>query len=373
MKEDIFKQMLNYPEEYMLQGGGEYQLSSEMSFLRSIVKYKKCEVVIYGGGRRCEYLMHWLNKEEIPVKFIIDSDINKHGQKIGSCTIYHPDKIPGKICEGKYFVLVSTIYYETESVEIVHTLLKHGMDQIMYPFAEQYGLPSYRHSWVSYYTQCQNELLQMFRELKDDKSRETIFEYVKTILTNCVYKGEHGKSCNKYFEGYAPVEDECFLNIGSYVGDSIFYFIENREEQFEKIYGIEGDDYTYRRLRKNIAILPDDLLGKIELHNRYLDGSSAEYFKDKKITLINMDIEGMEREVMEGLKECIEKNRLVLAICAYHKPEDIIELPLLVHKMVDEYRIVFRKYAPGYNNKLGYGELVMYAIPKEREIREGKQ
>lgn len=101
MKEDIFKQMLNYPEEYMLQGGGEYQLSSEMSFLRSIVKYKKCEVVIYGGGWRCEYLMHWLNKEEIPVKFIIDSDINKHGQKIGSCTIYHPDKIPGKICEGK--------------------------------------------------------------------------------------------------------------------------------------------------------------------------------------------------------------------------------------------------------------------------------
>ena len=50
MKEDIFKQMLNYPEEYMLQGGGEYQLSSEMSFLRSIVKYKKCEVVIYGAG-----------------------------------------------------------------------------------------------------------------------------------------------------------------------------------------------------------------------------------------------------------------------------------------------------------------------------------
>ncbi len=114
-------------------------------------------------------------------------------------------------------------------------------------------------------------------------------------------------------------------------------------------------------------------MGKIELHNRYLDGSNAAYFKDKKITLINMDIEGMEREVMEGLKECIEKNRPVLAICAYHKPEDIIELPLLVHKMVDEYRIVFRKYAPGYNNKLGYGELVMYAIPKEREIREGKQ
>lgn len=301
MKENIFKQMLNYPEEYMLQGGGEYQLSSEMSFLRVIVKYKDCAVVIYGGGRRCEYLIHWLNKEEIPIKFIMDNDMSKHNKKIGSHMIYHPDKIPEKLKLGRYLVLVSTIYYETEAAEIIHTLLQHGMDYVMYPFAEQYGVPAYKHSWVSYYTQCQSELLQMFRELKDGKSKETIFEYVKTIITNCVYKGEHGKSCNKYFEEYAPVEDECFLNIGSYVGDSIFYFIENRKEQFEKIYGIEGDGYTYQRLRKNIAILPDDLLDKIELHNRYLDGSSAEYFKDKKITLISMDIEGMEREVMTGL------------------------------------------------------------------------
>lgn len=182
--------------------------------------------------------------------------------------------------------------------------------------------------------------------------------------------GGHEKTCKKYLEGYSPLKDECFLNIGSYVGDTIFYFLENRQEQFEKIYAIEGNSNLYRRLSKNLAILPSTLLNKMELNNIYLNESSAKYYEDKKVTLINMDIEGMEQEVVEGLRECIKRNRPVLAICAYHKPEDIVELPLLVYDIVNEYKIIFRKYAPPYSNHLENGELVMYAIPKEREIKE---
>ncbi|MCM1251238.1 MAG: hypothetical protein NC321_00290 [Clostridium sp.] len=368
MQETVFEDMLNYPENYMVQGGGEYELVSEMGFLRSIIKYKNYEIVIYGAGLRCEYLLHWLKKERISVKFIIDNDIDKHNKQMDSCTIYHPDRIPLELLGGGYLVLISPKYYETETAEILQILRKLGMDNFIYPFAQQYGLAPYRYSWFHYYTCHKNELLKMFEKLEDTPSREAIFEYIKAIITNCVYKGEHGKSCNKYFEGYIPLKDECFLNVGSCVGDSIFYFIENRKEQFEKIYGVEGDGDTYRKLRKNINILPDDLLHKIELKNIYLDKSSVEYYIDKKITLINMDIEGMEKEVIIGLKECIKKNRPVLAICAYHKPEDIVELPLLVYEIVDKYKIMFRKYAPSYNNRLGNAELVMYAVPREREI-----
>lgn len=56
MNEERFMQMLNYPEKYMLQAGGEYELVSEMSFLKSIIKYGNYEIIIYGAGKRCEYL-----------------------------------------------------------------------------------------------------------------------------------------------------------------------------------------------------------------------------------------------------------------------------------------------------------------------------
>lgn len=370
MNEETFMQMLSYPEKYMLQAGGEYELVSEMSFLRSIIKYKNCEVVIYGAGKRCEYLVRWLNMEKIQVKFIIDNDPCKHNDKISNCVIYHSDKIPEKLKGRNYLVLVSTVYYETETNDIMFALFKNGMKNIIYPFAKQYGLAPYRYDWAYYYTHHKDEILQVFKRLGDDKSREIMFEYIKTIVTNCVYKGEHEKSYKKYLEGYVPLKAECFLNIGSYVGDTIFYFIENREEQFEKIYAVEGNSNSYRKLTKNLAILPSTLLNKIELNNTYLNEGSAKYYEDKKVTLINMDIEGMEQEVIKGLSECIKRNRPVLAICAYHKPEDIVELPLLVHDIVDEYKIIFRKYAPPWGNHLENGELVMYAIPKEREIKE---
>lgn len=369
MNEDIFLQMLNHPEKYMLQAGGEYELISEMSFLRSIVKYGSYEIVIYGAGKRCEYLQRWLSMEEIPIKFIIDHDINKHNKKIGNCIIYHNDKIPESLMGKKYLVLVSTVYYETETADIMYALFKIGIKKIMYPFSSQYGLAPYRYEWAYYYTHHKNELLQMFRNLYDGKSREIIFEYTKTIITNCVYRGAHEKSCKKYLEEYVGLKDECFLNIGSYVGDTIFYFIEDRREQFEKIYAIEGNANTYKRLDENLSILPDNLLEKIELNNIYLDANSARNYDNKRVTLISMDIEGNEKEVIAGLNKCIKSNRPVLAICAYHRPEDIIELPLLIHEIVDQYIIIFRKYAPPYSNHLENGELVMYAVPEERVIK----
>lgn len=309
--------------------------------------------------------------EAIQVKFIIDNDICKHNEKIDDCIIYHIDRIPEELRNRNYLVLVSTVYFETETNDIMVALINNGMKKIMYPFAKQYGLAPYRYEWAYYYSHHENELLETYRILGDDKSREIMFEYVRAILTNCVYKGKHEKSHKKYLEEYVPLKDECFLNIGSYVGDTIFHFLENRQERFEKIYAIEGNSNIYRRLSKNLAILPSHILNKIELSNTYIDENSARNYEAKRITLVNMDIEGMEKEVIMGLKTCIMQNRPVLAICAYHKPEDIVELPLLIREIVDGYKIIFRKYAPPYSNHLENGELVMYGIPKEREI-EGK-
>ena len=40
-----------------------------------------------------------------------------------------------------------------------------------------------------------------------------------------------------------------------------------------------------------------------------------------------MDIEGCEYEALDGARECIKKNRPILAICAYHRRDDLLRLP----------------------------------------------
>ena len=68
-----------------------------------------------------------------------------------------------------------------------------------------------------------------------------------------------------------------------------------------------------------------------------------------------MDIEGAEQNALEGAKDIILRNKPKLAICLYHKPEDLWEIPLYIHSLVPEYKIYIRHHS--HTNE----ETVMYA------------
>ncbi len=72
-------------------------------------------------------------------------------------------------------------------------------------------------------------------------------------------------------------------------------------------------------------------------------------------TLIKMDIEGAECEALLGARGLIESHRPGLAICVYHRPQHLWEIPLLIQSWNLGYRFWLR--AHGYN---GY-DLVLYA------------
>jgi FkbM family methyltransferase len=46
--------------------------------------------------------------------------------------------------------------------------------------------------------------------------------------------------------------------------------------------------------------------------------------------LIKMDIEGAEYDALLGARQLIERDRPGLAICVYHRPEDLWRIPLLM-------------------------------------------
>lgn len=60
---------------------------------------------------------------------------------------------------------------------------------------------------------------------------------------------------------------------------------------------------------------------------------------------IKMDIEGAELEALRGAQRIIREHKPVLAICVYHKPEDLWTLPLYIHELNPGYRMSLRKHA----------------------------
>jgi FkbM family methyltransferase len=80
-------------------------------------------------------------------------------------------------------------------------------------------------------------------------------------------------------------------------------------------------------------------------------------FANEQVTIIKMDIEGAEIEALRGAIKTIKRCRPKLVISAYHKRNDLFEIPLRIHEMVPSYRFYYRHFSTNF------GETTLFAIP----------
>lgn len=78
---------------------------------------------------------------------------------------------------------------------------------------------------------------------------------------------------------------------------------------------------------------------------------------DEKVTFIKMDVEGAELESLKEARHTIQRCKPKLAICIYHKTEDMYEIPLYIKELVPDYKLYVRHHANGVS------ETVLYAMP----------
>lgn len=76
----------------------------------------------------------------------------------------------------------------------------------------------------------------------------------------------------------------------------------------------------------------------------------------KPPNFIKLDIEGREREAILSASAYIRNHHPDLAISIYHRPEDLWDIPLMIHSIYDKYRIFIR------HNSNYYTETVCHAI-----------
>ena len=182
-------------------------------------------------------------------------------------------------------------------------------------------------------------------------------------------------------------ENEIFVDCGCFDGETAKLFIETIQKRprasVSKIFAYEPNEGQFAVCENNLADIPFVNVKKHAVWNkketlrfcanpRLAEGARISNAGDvtinavaldddlagERVTFIKMDVEGAELNALKGAENLIRANKPKLAICVYHKPEDILEIPEFVINLNLGYRLYLR------HQSLWDHDTILYAVPK---------
>lgn len=245
---------------------------------------------------------------------------------------------------------------------------------------QNFWLPDSRTIDYSFIEENEDKLEEIYSSLSDDKSRLSLLAFINQKISKDNKYLKYVYENNQYFsEDIIELgNNEVFVDCGAYQGDTAREFIrqtENNNVSYKKIISFEPDPYNYRILKgKGFNNHECINLGTSDHEDiiRFTENGSCSCFDpngdikvginkidnviEEDVTFIKMDVEGMELASLKGAEQTIKRCKPKLAICIYHKSEDLWEIHNYLKSIVPEYRFYIRAHEPFSL------ELVLYAI-----------
>ena len=343
-----------------------------ISFLKEI---EKLPVVLYGAGKfGYQALMNIKTFfKTVNVRYFIDDDKVRNNEAVEGIEVLYLSEVMEKL--GNNFNIIITNYYVPQVLKKIEA---NGFDLNKVYFFNELLIDDMEYSVLDEHKEQMKQVYEMLEDYKSKMIYRTMAESRFTKNTNLL---AHTCEQNQYFpetDIFEISENEVFVDAGAFDGDTIQRFIELTNGKFKKIYAFEPDKSNYNKIlnksygervkvfngglydtTKEIAFSGDkggcskvEECGK-EIITVYQFDSIEEI--EEKVSFIKMDIEGSERKALEGMKETICRDKPKLAICIYHKYEDLWEIPLYIKELVPEYRLFIRNYTTYLD------EIVIYA------------
>ena len=336
------------------------------------------QIIIFGAGLVGVGCLNIIRKLSSVKIIFCDNDPQKHGMTINGVPVINFDELKKDYSDG-YIIIASVANYNEILAQLKENKLHKNVIEIydnVFLFAGYYNY---------YDLICENELMfsEVYNFLFDDYSKQTFIERLKYCLTgDPKYLIPLRSNMPRYFdpEIISFSKDEIFIDAGAYTGDTAMGFLKWIGGNYKKIYSFEPDinnriefSNTFPS-NKDIELIPFGLWerkGVLRFKSGKKTGSRInedgnveipvisidEFLDGNPVTFIKMDIEGAEMKAIKGAEASIKKYKPKLAICIYHKPLDIVEIPLLLKEIVPEYKIFIRHYGDGPF------DTICYAIP----------
>lgn len=359
-------------------------------------------IYIYGVGEYTQRCIDVIDKYRIKIKGILVSTGYKFQDTFSSYQIEEfEDQKQLSIVIGFNFYRNRKLFNEllgNEFIDHIYVFDRYGffLDEIaknskIICIDDYFERMLSRNLTREYYSENMEAFQQTRSYLFDEKSKRIFDLFIEGHMNAKSFPLREEWSSyyqeNQYFldELFCLRNNEVFVDCGAYSGDTIIDFCK-RVEDFTSYYALEPDKRVINQLtntiqanKNNNKIIHleygawneraqlrffEDTCGTICDENTGIsievDKIDKLIPKEEKVSFIKMDIEGSEYNALLGATDTIQRNKPILAICVYHKKEDLITIPQFIHSLYPEYRLFLRSH------RLYAGELVLYAISKER-------
>lgn len=326
------------------------------------------QICIYPMGIAAKSLLNKLKKYEIKIDYFCDKNSQLWGGKYQGVSCISQKQLI-ELNQEDLVVIVESLYYK----EIKKDLEELGIRNILRVYPEKFVIEEYIR--VHKKDDIQERVQAIINICADEQSKR-VYRY----LTDSWWKENCGDnyfeeiySQNQYFDNdiVKISDDEVFVDGGAYIGDSAEKFLHFCNGKYEKMHLFELDQAIYKKLKENmnkiskekIVCYPVGLGSENAVVNYYSGDSNSsisdwadewdttgeirkldDILKNEKVTFIKMDIEGAETDALKGCENIIKSQNPTLAICIYHSPEDMLNIPLMIKQMVPEYQIYIRHY-----------------------------
>lgn len=330
-------------------------------------------VLLYGMGNGAEKILATCRREGVQVDGLFASDEFVRGQQFAGFRVKRYSQVCREYPEALILVAFGTadpsVLARIAAMEKTYTVLAPDLAL----FGEDRSILSF------------GDELEEAYGLYEPDSREV---YVNLLNYKITGKLSYLRAATTpKAEAYALLQlrgDEVYVDAGAYDGDTIREFLDHLPQrpdgrpQYRRIIAIEPEARNFRKLQQwaENSGLPD-----LQLVNEALFNEAADLpFNDKigrgayltaqgrrvvparrlddlirePVTLLKMDVEGVEKEALEGCRRILQQDKPRLIISAYHRSGDIVTLPRVVKDLNPDYRITLRQhpYIPAWETNI---------------------
>lgn len=342
-------------------------ISKEFAF----AEQSKANVALFGAGRVAKGVLKQLRDEGYNVSCFIDNSIEKQGKDIDGVPIVSLDD--AIVAEVKFIII--TVRQNVQAIK------KQLSNYANISFDEWFIVKN-----IDKYKDIYENILH------DTDSQRVLGAILLGCLTGDRRYYSAVSELNQYFAlpEFIDVGVEHFVDIGSYVGDTVEKFIWLTGGLFQKIYAFEPGDKQFVALEKRVARLLEEwalaadsisiiragigeknakasfdisfteALQSVNLKINEDKESGVQIYSldsvmgDKPVTFIKADIEGMEMDMLKGAKNIIVQNKPKMALCVYHNIGDLFDIISFVREIESDYKFALRHHTSSQSETVLY-------------------
>lgn len=382
--------MNNYNKALLNLFNQEFLYNNTENSMNYLLKNKK--LIIYGAGSGfITFLSFIINRFNVTVHTILDKKFTSNTTYF-NIPAFSPLEYKPTEEEKKEALVIITVGKKEFHAEIFESLYKLGFTNVIlssdiYEYNLPFPLPELEEEGFNFYLKNKEKIFKCFDLFKDNLSKEVYLSFLQThmqrkpvYIPNCPIEEQYFPDDIVLHKGYSR-----FINCGAYHGDTIKR-LNDLYGKVDSLVAFEPDPDNFesltrylqdknQELAENIIAFPLAVFsdekqfcfssgnmtnsaisekGDINIQCVAIDHVIPSF----KPTCITTDIEGAESEAIKGAEALIKDSKPDLAVCVYHSPNHIWEIPLYIDSLKLGYNLYLRNYTSHTS------ETVLYATTK---------